>query len=261
MKIHHYYRDSANINLNGSIVSFVPIIIIIWADFSYFRMKELLVLTIPFIIFSLASFQVYLFRTRQAQFIEKNMIHSSGPSQSLFSAKQFLVFFVNTRHPCLSLYFPDGYQAGFIKKYAGHKNKVFPFSKTFALYNNEEEVAGIFKVKGLNKVTIEVFDGNGHYLGCYQKRRISWLKCKKDFLDASDTFIGSVEGARLYMDEQIHDTSNRTIGRLQRGWMPVEWSFLFPEANTPVLSLKEDLPDQDKLLRISLLINEYFLER
>jgi hypothetical protein len=43
--------------------------------------------------------------------------------------------------------------------------------------------------------------------------------------------------------------------------MPVEWSSVFPEPNTPVLSLSENLTEKDKLLRMSFLINEYFIDR
>jgi hypothetical protein len=87
------------------------------------------------------------------------------------------------------------------------------------------------------------------------------LKSKKELLDETGRFIGAVEGSPFFMDEHVVDTSKKTVGHLRRGWMPLEWSKFFPEPNTPVLTFSESLTNKDKLLRMSFLINEYFIER
>jgi hypothetical protein len=63
------------------------------------------------------------------------------------------------------------------------------------------------------------------------------------------------------MDEKVLDPSRQQVGRLRRGWMPLEWSNRFPESNTPVLSFSEGFSEKDKLLRMAFLINEFFIER
>lgn len=73
--------------------------------------------------------------------------------------------------------------------------------------------------------------------------------------------MGAVEGSSIFMDEKVFTQENRPIGRLRRGWMPLEWSELFPEPNTPVLSFTEVMSEKDKLLRMSFIVNEYFIER
>jgi hypothetical protein len=80
-------------------------------------------------------------------------------------------------------------------------------------------------------------------------------------LDESGESIGSVEGSRYFMDERVLSKTRQQVGQLRRGWMPVEWEGRFPESNTPVLSLAENLSEKDKLLRMSFLINEFFIER
>ncbi|MCM2531988.1 hypothetical protein NDK43_05755 [Neobacillus pocheonensis] len=261
MKIHEYYRDTANICLNGSLAALVPTVMIVGGNISFFQNKEIMILTLPFLVYSLISFQIYLFRLKQSIAIGINMTKSKSLYQSLFDVKQLLVVYLNSQHPRLLLYFPDGHLAGEIKKYRVKGNRVFELTKTFALHNFHGQVIGFFKVKGKNHLKIDVYDQNNVYLGCYEKKKVSWMKHKKELLDASGRFIGEIEGSSFYMDEHLLDKSKHVVGRLRRGWMPLEWSPIFPEPNTPVLSFWEGLTEKDKLLRMSFLINEYFIER
>lgn len=261
MKIHEYYRDTANISLNGSIVALVPTIMIVGGNISFFQNKEIMLLTIPFIVYSLIGFQIYLFRLKQSIVIGKNMTKSKSLYLSLFDAKQLLLVYLNTQNPRLLLYFPDGHQAGEIKKYREKGFNILGLSKTFALYNFQGKVMAVFKVKGKNHIKIDIYDRNNVYMGSFEKKKVAWRKSKKELHDASGRFIGAVEGSLFFMDEHLLDNSNKQVGRLRRGWMPLEWSPIFPEPNTPVLSFWEGLSEEDKLVRMSLLINEYFIER
>lgn len=87
------------------------------------------------------------------------------------------------------------------------------------------------------------------------------MQDKKELMDQSGKYIGMVEGAKAFMDVHVYDRKNQEVGRLRRGWMPMEWSPLFPEPNTPVLSIRESMSESEKLLRMSFLINEFFVER
>ncbi len=254
MKINEFYRGSASATLNGSIAALVPAMIIGVGNLYYFQNKQIMLLTIPFIVYSLISFQLYLFRMKQSIFIGRNIMHSQSYYQSIFDARHFVVVYINLQESSVHLYFPDGYRAGIIRKY--RQKGFFRKPRIYALYNGKNEAVGFYKVTKLKSLKIEVFDRNKKYLGCYEKE-----KGRKELLEASGKFIGAVEGATNYMDEKIFDQSRQQVGRLRRGWMPVEWSGRFPESNTPVLSLSESLSDEDKLLRMSFLINEYFIER
>lgn len=261
MKIHEFYRGSANITLNGSIAALVPAIIIGVGNLYYFQNKQIMLLMIPFIIYSLISFQIYLYRVKQSVSIERTMTQLQSYYQNIFEAKHLVVVFMNHQQPSLHLFFPDGHQAGMIKKYKQKGFRLFRKSRIYALYNKQEQTVGFYKIKQSKRLVVEVYDRNMNFVGCYEKEKISWLKEKKEMIDESGHNIGAVEGSAYYMDERVYNQSRQQVGRLRRGWMPLEWSGVFPEPNTPVLSLSETLSEKDKLLRMSFLINEYFIER
>lgn len=262
MKINEYYRDTAHLSLNGSLAALVPTILIIGGNLSFFQNEGIMLFTIPFLVYSLISFQVYIFKMKRSIMIEKNIPRVESHYHSLFEAKHLLVMFLNTQPTTrLLLYFPDGQLAGVIKKYRGKGIRLFYLSKTYSFYDHNDQIIGFFKVKGKKTIKIEVYDWKSVYVGCYEKKKTSWMKGKKELMDATGRCIGAVEGSSFYMDEQIVDKNKAQVGRLRRGWMPLTWSDLFPEPNTPVLSFWEGLSETDKLLRMSLLINEYFIER
>lgn len=261
MKIHEFYRGSANITLNGSIAALVPAIIIGVGNLYYFQNKQIMLLMIPFIIYSLISFQIYLYRVKQSVSIERTMTQLQSYYQNIFEAKHLVVVFMNHQQPSLHLFFPDGHQAGMIKKYKQKGFRLFRKSRIYALYNKQEQTVGFYKIKQSKRLVVEVYDRNMNFVGCYEKEKISWLKEKKEMIDESGHNIGAVEGSAYYMDERVYNQSRLQVCRLRRGWMPVEWSGRFPEPNTPVLSLSDTLSEKDKLLRMSFLINEYFIER
>ena len=261
MKINEFYRGNANITLNGSIASLVPAIFIGIGNLYYFQDEQLMLFTIPFVVYSLISFQIYLFRLKQSISIERNMPLSPSNYRDIFEARNLVVVFMNHQQPCVHLFFPDGHQAGTIKKYRQKGFILFRKHRIYALYNNQDKTIGFFNIKQKKSLIIEVYDQNKNYIGCYEKEKISWLKKKKELMDENGRYIGSVEGSAYFMDERVYNQSKQKVGQLRRGWMPVEWSGRFPEPNTPVLSLSEHLSEKDKLLRMSFLINEYFIER
>jgi hypothetical protein len=260
MKINEYYRNAANINLNGSIAALFPAIIIVSANLVLFKNQDVMLLTVPFFLYSIFGFQLYLYKIKQSLFISRNIGKSREMSRNrtLLAARELLVFFINTQSPQVMFYFPDGYLAGSLRKYKGGGSF---FRKTFVLYSSHDEVLGVFRVKTKRKIIVEVFDRENSYLGCLEKKRLAFRKFKKELLDDAGRYIGFVEGSTAFMDEKVLDRENQQICRLRRGWMPIEWSALFPEPNTPVLSYMVGLSEKDKLLRMSFLINEYFIER
>jgi hypothetical protein len=261
MKIHEFYRGSANITLNGSIAALVPAIIIAVVNLYFFQNNQIMLLTIPFVVYSFISFQIYLYRVKQAMSINRNMSQSSREYDGIFSARHLAVVYLNQQDSSVYLFFPDGHQAGMIKRYRQKGFYLLRKPRIYALYDNQGAAIGYYKIKKTAPLIIEVYDQNKRYLGCYEKEKVTWLKKKTELMDESGKFIGSVEGSGYFMDERVLNQSRQQVGRLRRGWMPVNWSRRFPEPNTPVLSLFENLSEKDKLLTMSFLINEYFIER
>ncbi len=261
MKIHEFYKDTANVHLNASIIALVPPIIIVIGNLSFFQNMQIMMLPIPFFVYSMISFQFYLFRKKQSISIGRYMPASESYYQSLFESRHLLVVFMSTFSSKVYLYFPTGHLAGTIRKYREKGMNVFRKPTIYALYSLDNEVIAFYKISGKKLTMIEVYNQNKEYLGCFEKEKGALRKSKKSLLGENGEFIGVVEGSRYFMDEQVFNESSQQVGRLRRGWMPVEWRYLFPESNTPVLSLAENLNDKDKLLKMSLLINEYFIER
>ncbi|MFF2450616.1 hypothetical protein ACFVSW_26590 [Neobacillus sp. NPDC058068] len=263
MKINEYYNDSANISLNGSIAALVPAVIIVFGNLSLYKSHEIMLLTIPFLTYSFICFQFYLFRMKQSILITRNMVHArhNSVNASLFAAQHLLVCYLNTHSPSLLFYFTNGDLAGRIKRYRRKGLSRLRPSKMYALYTPQDEAIGFFEVKGKSLIKIGAFDQEKRYLGCFEKKKHKWRKNQKLLLDATGKSIGAVEGSSVFMDEKLIQSGNQPVLRLRRGWMPVEWSVYFPEANTPVLSFSGTLSDREKLVRMSFLINEYFIER
>ncbi|MEH7113532.1 hypothetical protein V7124_14255 [Neobacillus niacini] len=258
MKIDEFYRGTANLNLNGSIAALVPAIIIAVGNLYYFQNNQIMFLTIPFVIYSFISFQLYLFRMKQSISIGHNLSPSNSLYRNIFEARHLVVVYMNYQDSSLYFFFPDGHQAGILKKYRQKEHLLLKKPRIYILYNCQNQAIGFFKI---NHLKIEVYDQHRKYVGCFETEKRSWWKKKKEMLDESGQYIGSVEGSTTFMDERVLNQSREQVGRLRRGWMPVEWSGRFPEANTPVLSLSESLSEKDKLLRMSFLVNEYFIER
>jgi hypothetical protein len=257
MKIYEYYRITAKVNLNSSIIAIFPAILIVIGNLLYFRNNAIMALTLPFILYSFICFLHSLLRMKQSILIEKNMQESIGLLPSVLDTSQLLVVFLNIVSPRLILYFPDGHMAGELRKYNASKRK-----KVYSLSDSEGREIGFFEVKGRKLNKIEVYNEKNIYLGYLERKKQGMMKKdKKELFDASGRLAGAIEGSPLYMDEQILDSNEISVVRLRRGWMPMEWCKVFPDPNTPVLSFKEKITEQNKLLKMSILINEFFIER
>jgi hypothetical protein len=259
MKIYEYYRDTAKLSLNGSIAALLPAIFIIGGNLSFFKDKEIMLLTIPFLVYSLICFQIYLFNMKKSIFIGKRMVSVKSSYHSIFEVSHLLLVFQKTRLPVLRLYFSNGYLAGELRKVPS--KKLILFSKCYALFDAQQQIMGYFRVKRNRTLSIEVYNRKKEYLGCYEKTKLGMWKSKKELLNSSGHMIGKVQGSRIFMDEQIKNQNLQGITRLRRGWMPLEWERYFPQPNTPVLSFENGLTEEDKLLGMSILINEFFIER
>lgn len=255
MKIFEYYQTIAKVSLNGSIAALIPAILILGGNLLLFHNQQIMGLTIPFLIYSLICFQIYLLRMKQSFMIKENMPAKRIPYQSLFKARHLLVVYLNIQFPRIVLYFPDGMPAGELRKYRDEGSTILNRTRIYALYNQTNQIKGFYKIIGNKK--IEVFNDKNAYLGCFDKT----VNGNGEFLNASGKIIGQGEGALFFMDECNCDNAGQQVIKLRRGWMPVEWSSFFPDPNTPVLTFLKPISEKEKLLRMSFLINEFFIKR
>jgi hypothetical protein len=251
MNISRYYQDSAALSLNGSIVSLGPAAFIIVGNLLFINRPELMVMAMPFFIYSFISFHFYLFRMRQSFTIGKTFVDRlENNSHSLFDDPYLLVLFQKTQSPELKFFFSNGLLAGTIRR--ARKTK-FSLGKAYTLHYDDGTKMGFFTVKS-NRVA--VYDLVRNYIGYVEVR-----KNKKLLYDANEKLIYYIEGSTIFMDEKVVTNSQQVAARLRRGWMRVQWHELFPDPNTPVLSFREHLSEKDKLLIMGFLIHEFFIIR
>lgn len=258
MRINDYYREAANINLNDSIAALVPVLFIVVANFSFINSKALFIFTIPFFLYSIICFQLYLLRKKQAITISRNLVKTSSQSEnhSLFETRNVLIYYAGLISAQITFFTPEGCLAGSIK--GEKRNVLHSFTKIYNLRNQCGEKVGTFKISGKR---IEVFDERNHYLGCLLISKGRLRKKKKELLSSAEKPLGTVEGSAFFMDEKVIGPDSLQVARLRKGWMPLEWSPLFPEPNIPVLSFTDGFTEKDKLLWMSFVIHEYFIER
>ncbi|MEH7110258.1 hypothetical protein [Bacillus sp. JJ1764] len=260
MRIHDFYRNEALISLNGSIASLIPVCFIIVGNLSFLKNQDIMLLAIPFFVYSFISFQFYLYKRNQSNSISKQLISRNG-NGLLLDAQQLLVLHMNTTSSSLQLYFSNGFLAGSFEKVPKRGKEWRQPYKIYVLRSSEQFPLAFFVVKKQNGIKIEVYDQNKKYMGCLVKKNEPFKKDKKELFNETGELIGMIEGSPGFMDEKMWNLHEKQEGRLRRGWMPLQWSALFPNPNTPVLSFKVDLSQGDRLIRMSLLINEFFLER
>lgn len=264
MNIDRYYRNAAAIHLNGSIVSLIPPFFIVIGNVFILESPGIMLFTMPFLMYSLIQFQLYLYRRKQALSIKLQLLDSEGRNNSLFDASDFLVFYENFLFsPRLLLFFSDGSLAASIQAAKAKQYPLLKNEKCYVLLNAENQLRGIFKATLKEKRVIEVYNEKKIYAGKYEVVKRGWmlLEEKKEVLDSTGRFVGGTVGSRIFMDEHLFDGRDQEIGRLRRGWMPLNWGKLFPDANTPVFSLSPRLSRNEKLLRFALLTDEFFIKR
>lgn len=265
MNIDRFYRDSAKISLNGSIAALIPAILLVIVNIFIFEKDILMFLATPFIFYSIVLFQIYRVRYKYYVTCNQRLLQQANSERSLLTDSHFLIQSLNTGSATLFLYCPDGSLAGTMSTVRSKEGFFLKKANEFILKGANDEVVARYVVKGKSqtRIEIEVYDEEDTYLGILEKvSEMSLFKqAKKEVVDSTGKVTGTVEGSRMFMDEVLVNQNNQQIGRLRRGWMPLDWSDLFPDANTPVFSLSNCLSERERWLHFSLLVDQYFIER
>ena len=257
MNIQQYYQQSAFISLNGSIVSAGILSILLTASLLFSWNLPMLVVVVPFLTISIFQYYSYLlFNRRSIESIDSS--HHYG-DQELLCLNQLLITFYPA--PALRLLFftPDGMLAGELKEIEVKKWRwILPYfldqkiSKKFGLFDFKGNLQGqlIYDGKG-----IKMLNGQNEAVGFFYPKKAS----------NGGQGIAVLAGARrlsiLYsgLNQQIKfvDDKGMYISNLQNGWMPLEWTRFFKDANTPVLTFDYGLSTPARLAIIAALAYRY----
>lgn len=261
MNIQQYYRIAANTALNGSLVAFLPMIIIVCFGL-YFPVKlPMFLIVLPFCLYSFICYQNYLIqndRSNEVDEIRKN-------TRKLSDANHLLITFLPAPSLRMLLFDENGILIGEVrdKQFWWWRwflpyfiDRLFP--SWYGLYDNENQLVCSYQVHDKMK-NVKIFNRNQELIGLFNTN-----SKKKPSLTRNGTISSMITGEKiqvqassLYHHIQLHDEQGAIIGKLIKGWMPQEWGDLFRDANTPYITFSPKINESEKMFIIGVL-TEYF---
>ncbi|MEH7441506.1 hypothetical protein V7201_04135 [Bacillus sp. JJ1122] len=241
MSIQQYYQQAANIRLNGSIVSAGMLSIILTVSLLLSWDIPFLVVAVPFLSVCFLQYNSYLlYRNRSEESRESISLYDE---KNLLSQNHLMIAFAPA--PCIRLLFftPDGMLAGELKEIKIKQWRwIIPFfidkrmSKQLGIYDaHGRQIGRLLSDPKKTKLVNEKGEIEGFF---YPKKKSSTAIVeggKKLKLEGanSDLFFINAYGMEAF--------------KLQKGWMPLEWSHFFIDANTPVLTFDYSLTTSERL--------------
>ncbi|MEH7344785.1 hypothetical protein V7122_13100 [Bacillus sp. JJ1532] len=252
MNIQEYYKKSAMISLNASLASLVPPILLILYVIIIEPNKNIVLVIIPFLLYSLICYHYYLLNNLRSKEISSVQNHLNDGH--LFDKEQVVITFLPAPTLRMQMFDINGNLLGEIRD-----RQFWPFrwflpyfldrviEKRYGLYDATNQLIGCFILK---KKQIEIADSNFEVL--------STCICKPTNKSFTFTFENEkntifVKRSFQFMDIRFFDRNLITIGRLRKGWMPLEWGNRFKDPNTPILTFEQPISAEDKLLTYAIL--------
>lgn len=255
MNIQQYYRVTANTSLNGSLASLFPIIFLILPTYLLMSKKEMLLFAIPFLLYSFLSYQFYLIN--QARFTQSASCSSENPSLSLPQGNHTLLTFLPAPSLRVLFFNPDGRACGEIRDLRFKRVRWFlPYfidkrlPAEYGFFDEDHELLATFKWETRSALVKD--KQNNLVLSIDVKGSRLFRLTTMDGI----TFI-KIKSESLISDIQFITEGNGVVGRVRKGWMPLEWGKYFVDANTPVLTLDGHLSKEEKLGILALFIKQY----
>ncbi len=256
MNIRQYYEQAAVISLNASLAAFIPPIFILFYSVVVTKVYQLLLLIIPFLIYSFYCYQVFLLNKNRAR-----SIHIESFEDQLFAANplqesSLLLHFFPA--PTLRLLFfnPAGIKIGEIRDRSMFIIRWFLpffldryFNRKFILYDHADKPCAHFHIY-TDRMEIKTQD-EVHLTTIYKLQKGKY----KEFLLDSQSIQMIKSG--IPADYSFITADNKLFGQIQRGIMPLEWGQRFVDPNTPILTCSGLNEEKDRLQLLAMLINIY----
>ena len=257
MNIQQFYQQSADISLNGSIVSAGILSTLLTASLLFSWNLPMLVVALPFLSISLFYYNSYLLLSRRSADSKESIQHYGD--KEFLAQNQLLITF--SPAPALRLLFftPDGMMAGELKEIEVKKWRwILPYfldrriSKDFGVYDFQGELQAHLKYDGKG---IKVLNARKEVVGFFYPKKTS---------DGSKGIAVLGGGKKLSMNNsgmnqelKFVDDKGYDISKLRNGWIPLEWTHFFKDANTPVLSFDYGLSTPTRLAVFAALAHRY----
>ncbi|WNS73855.1 hypothetical protein RRV45_13100 [Bacillus sp. DTU_2020_1000418_1_SI_GHA_SEK_038] len=252
MNIQEYYKKSAMISLNASLASlFPPFLFILYGIIIAPNISFVLVI-IPFLLYSLICYHYYLLNDQRSK--EISILQNQLDNGLLLDKDQVILTFLPSPTLRMQIFDINGKLLGEIRDMQFWKFRWFLpyfldrfFEKRYGFYDETNQLLRCFTLK---KKQIEITDANSNVL-----TTIFCEPTNKSFTftydNESNTII--VKRSFQFMDIRFFHTNLTPIGRLRKGWMPLEWGNRFKDPNMPVLTFGQSILAEDKLLMYAII--------
>ncbi|WP_077213636.1 hypothetical protein [Bacillus dakarensis] len=254
MNIQMYYRNAANTAFNGSMAALLPVIVVILPLLTILQKKELVLLAIPFLIYSFLSYQFYLVYVKRS--LSSEEIKRIPSADDLLKNEHMLLTFLPAPSLRMLMFSPKGQLKGELRDYEQNAFRWFLpyfadqwFSKVYGLYDSENSLTATFLRHG-NK-TIEVYGQDDETLLTVKKVNKKMYKWN----NGNQELQWEVHSEALFTDIRIKNDKNQVLGRVRKGWMPLEWEKYIKDTNTPVLSFDNHLNRKERLAIMAIVVH------
>ncbi|MCM3664313.1 hypothetical protein M3204_07855 [Mesobacillus subterraneus] len=259
MSIRQYYQQTAYINLNGSIVSAGLLSFILTASFLFSWNMPLVLVAVPFLLVCLLHYNKYLLYQNKSE--ESMYTFPRHNDKTLFSQNHLLLAFAPAPAVKLLFFTPDGMLAGELRELDVRSWRWF---LPYFIDKSLKKSFGIYDAYGCLQASL-LQDGKGIKMINRQKEVLGFFYYSKrnnnsQFATAivrNGRKVTIEESSRMFPEMKLIDEHGLIVSRLQRGWMPLEWTSYFKDVHTPVLSFDYSLDQGGRLAFFAALAHRY----
>lgn len=256
MNIEQYYEQSATASLNASLVAFIPPTLLLIYSVVITDIYQLLLLEIPFLIYSFYCYQLFLLEKKRAQSVNAASIANEQKGQSPLSESALLLLFLPAPSLRLLLFTPGGLKAGEIRDKSFFRIRWFLpffvdklFTRKIGFYDAQEQALAFFH---FHRDRLEIVAGDGECLMTIFKVKKGK---KKEYVLKEHTVM--IEKKGIPADYSFLTYENRLIAEIKTGWMPVEWGERFVNPNTPIMRFHQHLTNEEKIQIMAIISTMY----
>lgn len=255
MNIRQFYEQSAAVSLNAGLAALIPPIMLLIYSIVIIKNHQLLILVIPFLLYSFYCYQVFLLNKNRAKSIQIESIEETYTS-NLLEESTFLLTFLPAPSLRMLFFSPAGVKIGEIRDRSFFPARWFLpyfldrlFSRKFVMYDQQDKPVIYFQQL---KDQIKIFTAEETYLSTVyivKKGR------GKEYLFENQSIQLLKKGIPVSYSFMTAD--KKSLGHIQSGLMPVEWGKRFVNPNTPILTFAPTAGEKDKFQLLALIICIY----
>lgn len=258
MDIQQYYKKYAEVSLNASLAACIPpfVFLIIWLVVDH--NLPILVLTLPFMIYSFFCYQNYLIVKKRFQEAVE-ISPESNITETLFETNHMLIAYLPAPSLRMLLYAPSGKLLGEVKDLRFWQWRWFLpyfmdrlFSGMYGLYNEKGELAARIHVGSGKDGYIKIYE-NDELLGLYLRKN----RKKGEFALGDRKKMFCSIHSELNEEINFYNQAGKAVCEYKKGWMLLEWGKYFRDPNTPIISFHHLATKEEKIAFISFLVQQY----